>query len=97
MRKIRLAIETLEVTSFDTAAPGGGAGTVRGHVYPPPPPDTLNDTCECGSGGSGYPQTRAYTNCDYSCYVCELSADGGGAFTCEVNCFSHYTDCHRCV
>jgi hypothetical protein len=95
MKKIKLDVDALRVDSFATSAPAASVGTVQGHMPPPtlwtcPEAGCEPDTTTSGTGGGD----TVDVSCGGGCY---LSADGGNAFTCAVNCFSHYTDCHRCV
>lgn len=92
MKKIKLDVDALRVESFSTSASPATKGTVEGFM----PPVTLWTCPEAGcepdtttGGGTGGGETDA--GCGGY-----LSADGGNAFTCAVDCFSHYTDCHRC-
>lgn len=101
MKKLSLKLDDLQVESFATADGAVRMGTVLGHMPPYSiwtcpdvgcPVETDNcpvesDWCE-----------SQYQTCQYTCAEgCYLSIDGGGEFTCEVDCFSHYTDCHRCT
>jgi hypothetical protein len=98
MSKIKLVVDDLKVDSFSTSGTQGRNGTVQGFM----PPPTLYTCPEAGCESAGCPTDGCTTDtnvdtCAASCQGgCYLSADGGNDFTCALDCFSHYTDCHRC-
>ena len=64
MRKLKLDLDALEVTSFETHDDGDGRGTVAGHLHQQAEPNTeaWMDTCNgCAS---------AYGTCMASCNLC---------------------------
>jgi hypothetical protein len=89
MRKLKLAVETLHVDSFDVNPPArAGQGTVRGaqQEYQLPPPD---DTTGGGGGGSG----NIFCISAYPCVPSNEATCGWGTTcantcwpTCEVTC-----------
>lgn len=66
MRKLKLDLEQLEVTSFDTAEESRSRGTVLGHKLPPPTEWHCEDTYV------------GYWTCDYTC---ANSCQNGGCMT----------------
>ena len=97
MRKLNL--HDLEVESFATAGHGAHAGTVLGHM----PPVTLWTCPEAGcppqtEGCPVDPPPTYNATCPQTCWEgCHLSLGGDPQnFTCNPDCFSYYTDCHRC-
>ena len=97
----KLNLHDLEVESFATADRGPRAGTVMGHEQeslhscPQVGCDTLDATCTCGTGDTW---TQVHT-CEPTCADgCHLSLGGDPAdFSCNPDCFSYYTNCHRCT
>lgn len=95
MQKMKLRLDDLRIDSFSTSDAKGEHGTVHGHDCV-----TCTNACncngtaatDCGCGSNTCYCGTAYTDCG----DCELSRDGGNYLTCAVECFSHYTDCHRC-
>jgi hypothetical protein len=77
MRKLKLDLIDLEVTSFETATELDARGTVAGHKTAPPPPS--NPTCD------GY-----MASCDdaYTCAACVTQSCAG---TCEASCWGGET------
>jgi len=95
----KLDLHDLEVESFATAATGARMGTVMGHMPPPtlwtcPEAGCPVQTENCPSD----PPPTYYETCRETCWEgCYLSLGGSPAdFTCNPDCFSYYTDCHRC-
>lgn len=96
----KLNLNELEVESFATMESGRRMGTVVGHM----PPYTIW-TCPdvgCVPQTTNCPPPPVYTDNDDTCQQtcadgCHLSLYGDpAAFTCNPDCFSYYTDCHRC-
>jgi hypothetical protein len=46
MRKLKLSLDTLRVTTFETAASSGGRGTVVAHDPPRPTYGALEPSCD---------------------------------------------------
>lgn len=66
MRKVKLAIDSLRVESFETAEPGAEQrGTVAAHNPGPPLGETLQaeNTCECTMA-----QSCIQTDCGPECF-----------------------------
>ena len=78
MKKIKLSVESLEVTSFDVSPrPAAGSGTVEGHVEA-----ELQTETECPSAcgtlcSSCFPSNCFTDGCD-SCYTF--------CYSCDTNC-----------
>ncbi len=66
MKKVKLDLDTLSVTSFGTdAAPEQARGTVLGRGYAPPPE---THTCETAQASCQYSAcANIYNTCGYSC------------------------------
>lgn len=79
MKKLRLAIDDLRVSSFDTASPPDGRGTVQGH-------DFTEATCE----GIRCDTWHANT-CQSTCRCSQGNTCLGGN-TCQLSC---YGTCHE--
>lgn len=101
MKKLNLKLDDLRVESFATAAAAVRPGTVLGHQPPVtywtcPAVGCPAETEYCPVESAQCPSH--YDTCLDTCWEgCHLSMNGGQEFTCEANCFSHYTDCHRCT
>lgn len=97
----KLNLQDLEVESFSTADSGPRMGTVMGHMpdslhsCPAVGCNTLDETCGTGGGDTW---TQVHT-CEPTCADgCHLSLGGDPAdFSCNPDCFSYYTNCHRCT
>lgn len=86
MRKLKLELTDLEVTSFQTHRVEGPRGTVQGQKLPTP--TYMDNTCNNYTCG-GMDYTCEYFTCVADCYE---SGAGGGA------CFSWpYTGCADCA
>jgi hypothetical protein len=47
MKKLRLDLDAIQVTTFQAAEKGSARGTVAGHLATPACPLTMDDTCWC--------------------------------------------------
>lgn len=54
MRKLRLDVESIEVTTFETDTDREDRGTVRGHNPVPPPTHTCGEIVTCAAWGTCY-------------------------------------------
>ncbi|HEY0020668.1 MAG TPA: pinensin family lanthipeptide [Longimicrobium sp.] len=97
----KLNISDLEVESFATAENGARLGTVMGmqeslHSCPQVGCETIDAGCETGGCD---PTFTAVHTCEPTCADgCHLSLGGDPAeFTCNPQCLSYYTNCHRCT
>lgn len=97
----KLNLNELEVESFSTSEMGSRMGTVMGHM----PPYTMW-TCPqvgCPVQTETCPPDPIPTQHDHTCQHtcadgCHLSVGTDPAdFTCNPDCFSYYTNCHRCT
>jgi hypothetical protein len=81
MRKLKLNLDALNVTSFETGEQQG-QGTVMGHVTLPP------SEISCPGMNTCDPPTYdgAYT-CAYTCNNCTIAR----------NCYSQHTECGGCL
>ena len=83
MRKLKLAVETLRVESFDTAARPAARGTVRGAE------DTFHADCDTNNMWCTY-QTYEEPSCGGTCNSCP----GGTTYTRPTECHTcFYASC----
>lgn len=84
MKKIRLDLDALSVSSFDTSAAEEPTGTVMGHI----PPETYARYCSDG--------TTCIDSCDYASCAGTCAATDCG--TCAAtDCGTCATNCGTCV
>lgn len=106
MRTLKLHLDDLQVTSFDTSPAAGARGTVVGHDVEAAPPDSWYDkSCQmwvgtCGTCPSDNIATcfgceTAYDTCGVTCASCAASC--AAQETCyDVTCFGYYTCAKTC-
>jgi hypothetical protein len=71
VRKLKLAIEKLEVESFQTSATGSGRGTVLGASgIQPAPESVLVEECATGNGYTGRCCGTVMVSCVTDCNEC---------------------------
>lgn len=82
MKKIRLQLDALNVSSFSTEKPMRGEGTVHGHASAYP--CTVYDSC--AATYCGCPSPSGYNTCGnaYTCGICISDLD---------NCDTSYKHC----
>jgi hypothetical protein len=82
MRKLKLTVEELEVTSFTVHDVQQGRGTVDGHLRKV---ETVDDpTCNAAWATCNEEYTCAFATCGGTCYASCEGVCGSGNTTCAV-------------
>ena len=106
MRKLKLDLTDLEVTSFETHLGDGDRGTVAAHKTAPVTfPGLTCGSCPASCGGvclSVYPdEATCDVSCVQTCGTCAPSCDGLGSCDAMATCLQYYTcayaTCIGCV
>lgn len=100
MRKLKLDLTELEVTSFETHVGRGERGTVAAHKTAPPTQltcvscaDSCGDNC---TGGTGCEPTSP-TACEGTCDSCAPTCFGQASCDAQVTCAMYATCAWTCV
>lgn len=93
MKKLTLSIDSLNVESFLTERAPAGMGTVRGHDQTEYTNCYVTVCVSCDQCDTVYdcPATGDETCGETACTCSGMPETCGGS-----ECFSYYTDCHRC-
>jgi hypothetical protein len=99
MRKLKLDLTELEVTSFEIQTGHGERGTVAAYKTLPPTQMTCVSCAEsCGdncTGGTGCEPT--YPTCEGTCGSCAPTCAGQASCDAEVTCAAYLTCAWTCI